>query len=95
MISRDHNCITKTTSAASKHLLEIIASYVDLCRSPVEAACMPLSDEHCLAESWSQSDNCDEQHDHLLHLLYLTLTSNKDVIDIIILPFGMTAKTVR
>jgi hypothetical protein len=58
--------------------LELIASDVDLCQSPVNAACMPISDEHCLAE-WSQSAYWDEQHDHLSQLLYLTLTS-KDVI---------------
>jgi hypothetical protein len=55
-----------------------IAPDVDLCRSPVNASCMPLSGAHCLSE-WSQAAYWDEQHDHLSQLLYLTLMS-KDVI---------------
>jgi hypothetical protein len=60
--------------------LNRIAPDVDLCRSPVNATCMPLSGDHCLAE-WSQAAYWDEQHVHLSQLLYLTLTS-KDVIKI-------------
>jgi hypothetical protein len=58
--------------------LDRIAPDVDLCRSPVNATCMPLSGAHCLVE-WSQAAYWDEQHEHLSQLLYLTLTS-KDVI---------------
>jgi hypothetical protein len=56
----------------------IAPDHVDLCRSSVNASCMPLSGTHCLSE-WSQAAYWDEQHGHLSQLLYLTLTS-KDVI---------------